>query len=109
MGFRRGDVLAAWLPLLDEHILLEYGCFRLGVIHAPLDPRLQSAELPRCLDLVRAKGLAFPGKVGATDFAAEAEALRRHGEKNLERRARAGRFGGFPGAWEERSQSGQTS
>ena len=65
LGFRKGDVLAAWLPLLDEHILLEYGCFRLGVIHAPLDLRLQPAELLRCLSLVRAKGLAFTGKTVA--------------------------------------------
>ena len=26
-GFRQGDYLAASLPLLDEHILLEYACF----------------------------------------------------------------------------------
>jgi acyl-CoA synthetase (AMP-forming)/AMP-acid ligase II len=77
MGFRKGDVLAAWLPLLDEHILLEYGCFRLGVIHAPLDLRLQPAELARCLELVRARGFAFPGKIGGTDFAAAAEAVSR--------------------------------
>src|SRR5271166_5183529 len=36
-GFRAGDYLAASLPLLDEHVLLEYACFRLGVIHVPLD------------------------------------------------------------------------
>lgn len=77
LGFRKGDVLAAWLPLSDEHILLEYGCFRLGVIHAPLDLRLQPAELQRSLELVRARGLAFPGKAGATDFAAAAEAVSR--------------------------------
>jgi len=27
MGFGKGDFLAASLPLLNEHILLEYGCF----------------------------------------------------------------------------------
>jgi acyl-CoA synthetase (AMP-forming)/AMP-acid ligase II len=75
MGFRKGDVLAAWLPLLDEHILLEYGCFRLGVIHAPLDLRLQPAELLRCLELVRARGFAFPGRIGGMDFAVAAEAV----------------------------------
>ena len=47
MGFRKGDFLAASLPLLNEHILLEYACFRLGVIHAPLDLRLQPAEIGR--------------------------------------------------------------
>jgi acyl-CoA synthetase (AMP-forming)/AMP-acid ligase II len=52
MGFRKGDFLAASLPLLDDHILLEYACFRLGVIHAPLDLRLQPAEVIRCLNLI---------------------------------------------------------
>jgi len=75
MGLRKGDVLAAWLPLSGEHILLEYGCFRLGVIHAPLDLRLQPAELERCLKLVRARALAFPGKIGSADFAALAAAV----------------------------------
>jgi acyl-CoA synthetase (AMP-forming)/AMP-acid ligase II len=59
MGFRKGDFLAASLPLLNKHILLEYACFRLGVIHAPLDLRLQPAEVLRCLGLIRARGYAF--------------------------------------------------
>ena len=63
MGFRKGDFLAASLPLLNEHILLEYACFRLGVIHAPLDLRLQPAEVLRCLGLIRARGYAFPGRM----------------------------------------------
>lgn len=76
MGFRKGDVLAASLPLLNEHILLEYACFRLGVIHAPLDLRLQPPEVLRCLTLIRAKGYAFLGKTPAADFAALGEAVR---------------------------------
>jgi acyl-CoA synthetase (AMP-forming)/AMP-acid ligase II len=71
MGFRKGDFLAASLPLLNEHILLEYACFRLGVIHAPLDLRLQPAEVLRCLGLIRARGYAF-------HFPALAEAVRPH-------------------------------
>jgi acyl-CoA synthetase (AMP-forming)/AMP-acid ligase II len=71
MGFRKGDFLAASLPLLDEHILLEYACFRLGVIHAPLDLRLQPAEVLRCLGLIRARGYAF-------HFAALGEAVDQH-------------------------------
>ena len=59
MGFRQGDFLAVSLPLLDDHILLEYACFRLGVIHAPVDPRLQPNELLRCLNLIHPKGLVF--------------------------------------------------
>ena len=75
-GFRAGDYLAASLPLLNEHILLEYACFRLGVIHVPLDLRLPPAEVMRCLGLVRAKGYCFLGKTPAADFAALGEAVR---------------------------------
>jgi len=79
MGFRIGDVLAASLPLLNEHILLEFACFRLGVIHAPLDLRLQPAEVIRCLNLIRPKGYFFftPAlgdvvRVGGRQFVIEA-------------------------------------
>jgi acyl-CoA synthetase (AMP-forming)/AMP-acid ligase II len=76
MGFRKGDFLATSLPFLTEHVLLEYACFRLGVIHAPLDLRLQPAEVMRCLGLIRARGYAFLGKTPAADFAALGEAVR---------------------------------
>jgi fatty-acyl-CoA synthase len=78
MGFRKGDVLAASLPLLNEHVLLEYACFRLGVIHAPLDLRLHPAEVLRSLAVIQARGFAFPGKLPAADFAALGEAVRAH-------------------------------
>jgi acyl-CoA synthetase (AMP-forming)/AMP-acid ligase II len=55
-GFRKGDFLATSLPLLDEHIVLEYACFRIGVIHVPLDLRLSDAERARCLERVTPKG-----------------------------------------------------
>lgn len=74
-GFRRGDFLAASLPLFNEHILLEYACFRLGVIHVPLDLRLPPAEVIRCLTLLRVKGYCFLGKTPMADFAALGEAV----------------------------------
>jgi acyl-CoA synthetase (AMP-forming)/AMP-acid ligase II len=77
MGFRKGDFLAASLPLSNQHVLLEYACFRLGVIHAPLDLRLNPAEVLRSLGLIRARGYAFLGKTPAADFAALGEAVRR--------------------------------
>jgi acyl-CoA synthetase (AMP-forming)/AMP-acid ligase II len=76
MGFRHGDYLAASLPLLNEHILLELACFRLGAIHAPLDLRLPPAEVIRGLNLIRPKGYFFLGKTPAADFAALGEAVR---------------------------------
>jgi acyl-CoA synthetase (AMP-forming)/AMP-acid ligase II len=75
-GFRKGDFLAASLPMLNEHILLQYACFRLGVIHAPLDLRLQPAEVLRSLALIRARGYVFLGKTPAADFSALGEAVR---------------------------------
>jgi acyl-CoA synthetase (AMP-forming)/AMP-acid ligase II len=75
MGFRKGDFLATSLPLLNEHILLEYACFRMGVIHAPLDLRLEPPEVIRCLGLIGAKGYFFLGKTPRADFAALAEAV----------------------------------
>jgi acyl-CoA synthetase (AMP-forming)/AMP-acid ligase II len=59
LGFGKGDFLAASLPFLVEHVFLEYACFRVGVIHAPLDRRLPPAELLRCLGLIQPKGFAF--------------------------------------------------
>ena len=78
LGFRHGDFLAASLPLLNEHILLELACFRLGVIHAPLDLRLQAGEVIRCLNLIKPRGYFFLGKTPAADFAALGEAVRAH-------------------------------
>lgn len=57
-GFRKGDFFATSLPLSDDHIVLEYGCFLAGVIHVPLDLRLSPAELARNLRMVNARGYA---------------------------------------------------
>jgi acyl-CoA synthetase (AMP-forming)/AMP-acid ligase II len=58
-GFRKGDFLATSLPLSLEHIFLEYACFKTGVIHAPLDLRLRSPEVLRCLEMIQPKGFAY--------------------------------------------------
>lgn len=68
MGFRPGDFLATSLPLLAEHVILEYACFKIGVIHAPLDLRLKAPEVVRSLGLIEAKGFAFLGKTPVADF-----------------------------------------
>lgn len=68
MGFAKGDFLATSLPFLAEHVFLEYACFKIGVIHTPLDLRLKGPEVIRSLGLVRAKGFAFLGKTAVADF-----------------------------------------
>ncbi len=67
-GYRPGDFLATMLPLLPEHIFLEYACFKIGVIHAPLDLRLKAPEVIRSLLLIKARGFAHLGPVPAADF-----------------------------------------
>jgi acyl-CoA synthetase (AMP-forming)/AMP-acid ligase II len=61
MGYQNGDRFASALPLSTEHILIEYACFRIGVIFVPLDLRLSPAEMIRNLGLLRPRGFAFLG------------------------------------------------
>ncbi|MDY0003418.1 MAG: class I adenylate-forming enzyme family protein [Polyangia bacterium] len=68
MGLGKGDFLATSLPFLPEHIFLEYACFKIGVIHTPLDLRLKGPEVIRSLGLVKAKAFAFLGKTPMADF-----------------------------------------
>jgi len=68
MGFRPGDFLATMLPFTPEHILLEYACFQVGAIHAPLDLRLKAPEVIRSLTLIQAQGFACLGKTPVADF-----------------------------------------
>ena len=47
LGFVKGDFLVTLLPMSVDHVLLEYSCFKIGVIVAPLDLRLSIAEAIR--------------------------------------------------------------
>ncbi|MBW1872229.1 MAG: acyl--CoA ligase [Deltaproteobacteria bacterium] len=68
MGFKKGDYFATSLPLLSEHVFLEYACMKIGVIMVPLDLRLKGPEVIRSLGLVKAKGFAFLGQTPLADF-----------------------------------------
>ncbi len=76
LGYRPGDFLATMLPLTAEHVFLEYACFKIGVIHAPLDMRLKPDEVVRSLGLIRAKGFVLLGRTPVVDFTPVAEAVR---------------------------------
>ncbi len=67
LGLSRGDYFATCLPLLTEHILLEYACFQIGVIVVPLDLRSGPAEIIRSLGLIGASAFAFPGATPMAD------------------------------------------
>lgn len=75
-GFQKGDFLATMLPLSAEHLFLEYACFQIGVIHAPIDLRLKAPEVVRSLELVRVKGFVFQGKTPWGDFHEVGNAVR---------------------------------
>ncbi len=79
LGLRKGDFLATCLPLLNEHILLEYACFRAGIIHVPLDLRLSTEEVRRCLALVNARAFVHftppPENLQNVDFVLDIPAL----------------------------------
>jgi acyl-CoA synthetase (AMP-forming)/AMP-acid ligase II len=61
LGFVKGDFLVTLLPLTVDHVLLEYSCFKIGVIAAPLDLRLSSAEMMRALEILRPRGFVSLG------------------------------------------------
>ncbi len=68
MGLRKGDFLVTLLPMSVDHVLLEYSCFRIGVIVAPLDLRLSLAEVMRALEILRPRGFAGLGVKGSIDL-----------------------------------------
>ncbi|MEJ2733930.1 MAG: class I adenylate-forming enzyme family protein [Anaerolineae bacterium] len=78
MGFQKGDFFATSLPYLTEHIYLEYACFKIGVIHVPLDLRLKGPEVIRSLSLIQAKGYAFLGQTPLADFRELGKAVMAH-------------------------------
>ncbi len=61
-GLKPGDVVATRAPMTIEHVVFEYACFRLGLIHAPFDLRLTPAEIERSLTLIRPAAFAFVGE-----------------------------------------------
>jgi len=68
LGFKKGDIIATSLPLLKEHVYLEYACFKLGLILAPLDLRLKLDEIKRSFEQIKPKAYFFLGNTPAGDF-----------------------------------------
>jgi fatty-acyl-CoA synthase len=68
LGLKKGDVIATSLPLLKEHVFLEYACFKTGIIIAPLDLRLKAVEVKDAFERVKPKAYFFLGKTPRADF-----------------------------------------
>jgi acyl-CoA synthetase (AMP-forming)/AMP-acid ligase II len=68
LGFAKGDFLVTLLPMSIDHVLLEYSCFKIGAIVAPLDLRLSLAEVIRALQTLRPRSFAGLGIKGPLDL-----------------------------------------
>ncbi len=68
LGFSKGDYVATMLPMSVDHVLLEYACFKIGAIVAPLDLRLSGGEVIRALSILRPRGFICLGVKGTMDF-----------------------------------------
>lgn len=68
LGFAKGDFLVTMLPMSVDHVLLEYSCFKIGVIAAPLDLRLTPVEVIRALEILRPRGFVCLGVKAPFDF-----------------------------------------
>ena len=63
LGFRRGDVLAVWLPDGASWLQLLFAAAQLGVLMAPISTRYKYEEALHVIQTSQAKGMAV-----ATDF-----------------------------------------
>jgi len=68
MGFAKGDYLVTMLPMSVDHVLLEYACFNIGAIVAPLDLRWTGVEVIRALEILKPRGFVCLGVKGPMDF-----------------------------------------
>jgi acyl-CoA synthetase (AMP-forming)/AMP-acid ligase II len=68
LGFAKGDFLVTLLPLTVDHVLLEYSCFKIGMIVAPLDLRLSAAEVIRALEILQPRGFVSLGMKSSLDL-----------------------------------------
>ena len=76
LGFRRGDVLAVWLPNVPEWLELLFACARIGVCVAAVSTRYRAAELEYVLGTSRAKGIVLAPDFLGIDFQAVLEEVR---------------------------------
>jgi acyl-CoA synthetase (AMP-forming)/AMP-acid ligase II len=81
LGFGKGDTLVTLLPMTVDHVLLEYSCFRIGVIVAPLDLRLPAAEVVRALEILEPRGFVCLGASALGDFRGLWREVRAHGPR----------------------------
>ncbi len=68
LGFRRGDVLAVWLPNVPEWLALFFAAARLGVLVVPVNTRARVFELAHVLCTTHARGVVYRSGFLGIDF-----------------------------------------
>lgn len=68
-GIKKGDVVCGLVPFSKETIFLQFACFRVGAVFAPLDLRLSDEEILHCLKSSKPKAFFFLGSTPRKDFA----------------------------------------
>ncbi|MBL8383348.1 MAG: AMP-binding protein [Burkholderiales bacterium] len=75
-GWRRGDVLALWLPNGAAWLQLLFAAARLGVLIVPISPRYKAPEARHLLEVSRARAVVAPRRFLDVEYAAIARTLR---------------------------------
>jgi fatty-acyl-CoA synthase len=74
-GFRRGDVLAVWLPNTLSWMQLLFAAAELGVLLIPISTRYKAKEVKHLLEVSRASAIVVPRRFLEVDYATMAEQL----------------------------------
>ena len=75
LGFKRGDVLALWLPNGLAWLQLLFAAARLGVLIVPVSTRYKAPEVKHLLEVSRARGIVAATRFLDTDYVAVAHGL----------------------------------
>ena len=75
LGFKRGDVLALWLPNCAGWLQLLFAAARLGVLIVPISTRYKAPEVRHLLTLSRARAIVAPESFLDTAYASIAREL----------------------------------
>lgn len=76
LGFKRGDVLALWLPNGPAWLQLLFAAARIGVLIVPVSTRYKASEVRHLLQVSRARAIVAPTRFLDTDYADIARGLK---------------------------------
>ena len=76
LGFKRGDVLALWLPNGGAWLQLLFAAARIGILIVPISTRYKAPEVKHLLQVSRARAIVAPARFLDIEYAAIARSLK---------------------------------